>query len=183
MPGEFLAANRHLVAIVRNDRELVGKILGIEGVPDVGVGKHRVAAVRLVDRLQKQPALEEAVGVRRFGGRCGRREIRRERPGSIVGGAGRTLLAVHGRGRLSQTISGGPDCRQREKNRCSFHILTPPYFDPALAKKRSVSWDRSRSRGKASPKHDCFSPRLSPQTEGRPVSPLQDMGVFRQELL
>jgi hypothetical protein len=114
MPHEFLLAGFDFVAIVRNYRELVGEVFVIQGVPHVGVGKHRVRAARLVDRLEKQPALEEAVGVRRFGGRRSRCEIRRKRPRGIAGS-----------GRLSQTISSGPDCRQCEKNQWSFHFCRP----------------------------------------------------------
>src|ERR1035438_3510850 len=53
MPCEFLLSNLHLVAVVWNDGELVGEVLGIKGVPDVGADKRRVAAVWLVDRLQR----------------------------------------------------------------------------------------------------------------------------------
>src|ERR1035441_6441484 len=42
MPREFPVANLHLVAVVRNDGELVGEVLGIKSVPDVAVGKHGV---------------------------------------------------------------------------------------------------------------------------------------------
>ena len=177
MPRQVLVADLHLVAVVRNHGELVGKVLGIEGGPHVGVRKDRVAAVRLVDRLQQQPALKEAVRVRRLGDRCGRCEVRRKRPGSIVGGAGRTSRGVPGRARLCQTISRGPDCCQREDNQCSFHILLPPYFDPALAEKRSGGWDRSRSRhtsGKASLKQNCFRTSRSPRTGVVHLSPSQD---------
>src|ERR1035437_3285489 len=114
MPHEFLLAYFDSFAIVRNHRELVGEVLVIQGAPHVGVGKHRVRAVRLVDRFQKQPSLQEAVGVRRFGDPRSRCEIGRERPRSIAGS-----------GRLSQTISSGPDCRQCEKNQWSFHFCRP----------------------------------------------------------
>src|ERR1035441_7760923 len=77
----------------RNYRELVGEVFVIQGVPHVGVGKHRVRAARLVDRLEKQPAFGEAVGVRRSGGRRSRCEIRRKRPRGIAG-SGRQALAA-----------------------------------------------------------------------------------------
>src|ERR1035438_968349 len=84
MPCEFLVANLHFVAVARNDHELVGEVLGIKGVPDVGAGKHGVGAGGIVDRFEKQPALEEAFGVRRLGGRGSRLEVRRDAARSIV---------------------------------------------------------------------------------------------------
>src|ERR1017187_4673358 len=93
MPHEFLLAGFDFVAIVRNYRELVGEVFVIQGVPHVGVGKHRVRAARLVDRIEEQPALEGAVGVRRSGGRRSRCEIRRKRPRGIAG-SGRQALAA-----------------------------------------------------------------------------------------
>src|ERR1039457_1879617 len=91
MPSQFIAGNRHLVTVVRNHGELVGKVLGSEGVPDIAVGKPGVAAVRLVNRFEQQPTLEEAVSVRRLGGRCGRGEIRRDAARSIATRGGRKL--------------------------------------------------------------------------------------------
>ena len=46
--------------------------------------KHCVGAVRLVDRLEKQPAQEEAVIIRRLGGRCSRREVGCRAAGGVV---------------------------------------------------------------------------------------------------
>ena len=66
VPCEFLTGNRHFVAVAWNDSELVWEVLRIHGVPNIGVGKHGIGAVRLGDRLEKQPALEETVLVRRF---------------------------------------------------------------------------------------------------------------------
>src|ERR1039457_3534595 len=96
MPCEFLLSNLHLVAVVRNDGELVGEVLGVKGVPDVGADKRRVGAVWLVDRLEKQPALEEAFGIRRLGGRCGRREVWRDAARKIFGCSGGSRTASRG---------------------------------------------------------------------------------------
>ena len=86
MPREYLICNRDLVAVVRNNGDLVGKVLGIEGVSDIAVSEDSIAAVRLIDRFEKQPALKEPVGVRSSGGGCCRREVRGDAASSIAGG-------------------------------------------------------------------------------------------------
>ena len=63
VPGEFRVAGRHLVAVVRNDGELVGEIFLLDRRLDDVVGESVGG-----DRLQQQPALDEAIGVgRSFG--------------------------------------------------------------------------------------------------------------------
>ena len=72
VPGELRVADGHLVAVVRNDGELVGKILLLDGRLDGAVGESVDA-----DRLQEQPALDEAVGAGRLLRRGGPRQCRR----------------------------------------------------------------------------------------------------------
>ena len=66
MPCEFRAVDRHLVAVVRNDGELIGKVLRLDGRLDGAVGESVGG-----DRLENEPSLDEAVGIGRLGGRCG----------------------------------------------------------------------------------------------------------------
>ena len=61
VPGELRVAGGHLVAVVRNDGELVREILLLHGRLDGAVGE-AVGG----DRFQEQPALDEAVGAGRF---------------------------------------------------------------------------------------------------------------------
>ena len=105
VPSEFLAGHGHLVAAVRNDGELVREILRVERLPHIGSGENGIGAVRLVDRLEKQPALQEAVGVRRFGlGSC-LCKVRRQ----CAGRSGRGGTFGCGNGCLRCT-----KCRKRE---------------------------------------------------------------------
>ena len=69
VPGELRVADGHFVAVVRNDGELVGEILFLHRRLYGAVGEP-VA----LDRFQHQPALDEAVAVRPFFGRRGRRQ-------------------------------------------------------------------------------------------------------------
>ena len=52
MPCKFLTGNGYFVPVAWNDGELIWEVLRIHGVPNVGVGKHSIGAVRLVDRLE-----------------------------------------------------------------------------------------------------------------------------------
>lgn len=91
MPGEPDAVRGYHVAVRRNHGELAREEFGIKNVPDIAVGEHGIAAVRLDDRLEKQPAPEKAVRVRRqCAGRCGR-EIRRQAADGVRGRSGAGL--------------------------------------------------------------------------------------------
>jgi len=68
MPGEFRAADGRLVAIVRYDRELIGEILLLDRPLNRAV-REPIG----VNRLQKEPALNEAIGIGRLFRRGGTR--------------------------------------------------------------------------------------------------------------
>jgi len=68
MSFAFLIFNRHFVAVIRNHSKLIGKVVGIKGIPDIAVGKYGVASVRFVNWLEKKPALEKAIGIRSLWG-------------------------------------------------------------------------------------------------------------------
>src|SRR5881394_1630110 len=82
MPCELLAGHRHFFTVVRNNRELVREVLGIERIPDIRPGENGVSAVWFDDRLQEHPALQEAVRVWRLWLRRGLREVGRNTAGS-----------------------------------------------------------------------------------------------------
>ncbi len=85
MPDEFLAANRHLVAVVRNDGELVGKILSLDSRPNDAFGLSIDG-----DRFEDKPSLHESVGIRDPSGGSRTRQEGRE--------AGSCLALCHSQG-------------------------------------------------------------------------------------
>ena len=56
--------NLYFVTILWNDGHLVREVLGCEGLTDVAVNEHSVAAVRFSDRLKESPTPDESLAVR-----------------------------------------------------------------------------------------------------------------------
>src|ERR1019366_477659 len=97
VPCEFLAVDGHLVAILRNDGELVGEVLLLDARSN-GAFREVVEG----DRFQEDPALDETVGVRGLSWSRGSRE------------AGRGSTSGRGRsrgGRGAATLSSGRGAR------------------------------------------------------------------------
>src|SRR5579862_5703110 len=59
MPGQFRAADRHLVAVVRNKAELVGKVLLLDRRLDGAIGELPANA----DWFENKPTLQETLGI------------------------------------------------------------------------------------------------------------------------
>ena len=88
-----------LVAVFGEDvAELAFEILFAENLADVAVGKHGVGTVRFADRLEQEPAAEEALGIRRRGRR----------------GHGYQVLVKLGRG-VGIDLSPGGESRQDQR--------------------------------------------------------------------